>query len=105
MLNLQFVLLWLARGKNQVHDIIAHFFIHMNLVHQLARVQDFVEGNDGVDLCLRGRERHAIKDLPLLGKRRVVEQHLEHEPVHLRFRQRIRPLLVNRVFGRQYQER
>ena len=45
------------------------------------------------------------RDLDLLVFRRVVELDQEHEPVELRFGQRIRAFLLDRVLRRQHEER
>ena len=56
--------------------------------------------------CVSGRgERHAVENLALLLEGRIIQQHLEHEAVHLRFGQRIGAFLVNRVLRGQHQER
>ncbi len=105
MLQVQLVSLRLARRENQVHHIITHLFVHMNLVHQLARLQDFIQGHHRLDLCLRRREGHAVQNFALLLERGIIEQHLEHEAVHLRFGQRISAFLIDRVLRSQHQER
>ena len=50
----------------------------------------------------RGRQPHDV-ELFFLG--RVADHDVEHEPVELRFGQRIGPLLLDRVLGRQHEER
>ena len=45
------------------------------------------------------------EDLRFLGRRRIVQHILEHEAVHLRLRQLVRALLLDRVLGCQHQER
>ena len=55
--------------------------------------------------CFRAGERHAIQNFPLLRLVRIIEQHLEHEAVHLRFGQRIGAFLVNRIFRGEHEER
>jgi len=77
----------------------------MDLVHQLARLQNFLERDDGLDRRFRAGERHAIQNFPLLRLVRIIEDHLEHEAVHLRFGQWIRAFLVNRVFRGEHEER
>ena len=61
----------------------------------------------GVDRPAGGLERggHPLDDHELLRGRRVVDQHLEHEAVDLRLRQRIRALRLDRVLGRHHEER
>ena len=48
---------------------------------------------------------HPLDDDELLGRRRVADQHLEHEPVDLRLGQRVRALGLDRVLRRQDEER
>ena len=54
----------------------------------------------GVERC-----RHPLDDDELLGRRRIADQHLEHEPVDLRLGQRVRALRLDRVLGRHHEER
>jgi hypothetical protein len=49
--------------------------------------------------------RHPPQNQAFLVARGVRDDELEHKAVHLRFRQRIRPFLLNRVLRRQHQER
>ena len=49
--------------------------------------------------------RHAAHDLLLFVARRVADAELEHEAVDLRFGQRIRALLLDRVLRREDEER
>ena len=74
---------------------------------------------DLVDLGLEGDQAVAVEDLArrevaaqrpgddlgLLGGVRIVEQDLEHEPVELRLGQGIGPLGLDRVLGREHDER
>ena len=68
-------------------------------------MQNFFERDDGLNRCFRAGEGHAIQNFSLLGLVRIIEDHLEHEPVHLRFGQRIGAFLVNRVFRGEHEER
>ena len=58
----------------------------------------------GFDGCHGRGERHAIENLALLVEGGIVQQHLEHEAVHLGFGQRVGAFLVNRVLGREHEE-
>ena len=51
-----------------------------------------------------GAGRHPVEDFTLFPPLRVGHDQLEHEPVDLRLRQRIRALMLDRVLGRQHQE-
>ena len=51
------------------------------------------------------RVRHPLDDRELLGRRRVADEDLEHEPVDLRLGQRVRALGLDRVLGREHEER
>ena len=51
------------------------------------------------------RARYPSHDLMLLVVRRVFDQQLEHEPVDLRFRERVGTLLFNWVLRGQHHER
>jgi hypothetical protein len=60
--------------------------------HDLARI--------GLVRARRGRD-----DLLLLDVRRVSHRDVEHEPIELRFRERIRSLELDRILGREHEER
>ena len=49
--------------------------------------------------------RHAVQNLAFFPLAGVLHLQLEHEPVHLGFRQRIGPLLFNGILGGEHQER
>ncbi len=48
---------------------------------------------------------HALDDDELLGGGRVIDEHLQHEPVDLRLGQRVGPVGLDRVLRRHHQER
>ena len=101
----QLVLLWVARREDDVDDVVAHFFIHMDAVHDLARGEDVVELDHALHVEIRPRERHRVEDAPLLLERRVAHEHLQHEAVHLRLGQRVGAFLIDRIFRREHEER
>src|SRR5580700_10847460 len=98
MLDIEFVTLGLARGEDEMDDVIPNFVIDVDLIDQLAGALDFLEFNDARDVVLRRSERHLVENLALLLKGRVANDDLEHEAIHLRLRQRISSLLVNWIF-------
>ena len=51
------------------------------------------------------RRRHALDDHELLRRARIVDQHLEHEAVDLRLRQRVGAFRLDRVLRRHHEER
>ena len=51
------------------------------------------------------RRRHALDDDELFGRRGVSDQYLQHEPVDLRFGQRVGAFGLDRVLRRHHQER
>ena len=69
-----------------------------------ARVQDRLRRRDVLDGD-RLAARHAAHDLLLFVARRIADAQLEHEAVDLRFGQRIRALLLDRVLRREHEER
>ena len=60
-------------------------------------------GEDGADL--RGRAQRALDDRGLLGRRRVADDDLHHEPVDLGLGQRVGALGLDRVLGGHHEER
>ena len=59
----------------------------------------------GLTSFLGDGEGHFVENLPLFLKCRITDDDFEHEPVHLRLRQRIGPFLINRVLGGEDQKR
>ena len=45
------------------------------------------------------------KNLPLLLGRRILDDDVEHEPIELRFGQRVGAFLLDRVLGREHEQR
>ena len=54
---------------------------------------------------LRRRRERALDDGQLVAEVRVVDDHLHHEAVDLRLRERVRPLSLDRVLRREDEER
>ena len=104
MFHVQVVFLRLACGEDHLYNVIAHLVVHVNPVHQLPRLEDFLQPDHRLDRGGGGGEGHAVQDFSFFGFRGIVENHLEHEPVHLRFGQRIGALLINGIFRGQHKE-
>ena len=56
-------------------------------------------------LISAGATRHAPHDLKLFVGIGIADRELEHEAIDLRFRQRVRALLLDRILSREHQER
>jgi len=86
--------------RRVLHDVLAHSDARDELLHieenlrveELARLGGLASGRRGEDALL-------------FLKRRIVDLDVEHEAVELRFRERIRSLLVDRVLRRDDEER
>ena len=61
--------------------------------------------NDCADVGRTGRARHEFENLSLFIARRIADFQFEHEAVNLRFRQRIRAFLLNRILRGQNEKR
>ena len=105
MLQVQLVIRRLPGGEDNLYDVIPHVLMHLDLIHQLARAQNFLNGHQRPHLGIRPRKGHRVQNLPLLRKIRIPDHHLEHEAVHLRLGQRIRTFLINRILRGQHQKR
>ena len=96
--------LGIARGSHQADAVILQAVIHVHA------------GERGLGLAQRlgGQHRHhlgevaghgAVEDLPLLDRRGVVDADLRHEAVGLGLGQRIGAFLLDRILGREHEER
>lgn len=54
--------------------------------------------------CSREVRGGVRQDAPFIVEIRVVDDDVEHEPIELRFRQRVRALLLDRVLGGQHKQ-
>jgi hypothetical protein len=72
---------------------------------RLPRSQDCLRRGDTLHRRDRLAARHPPENLLLLLTRRVADVQLEHEAVHLRFRQRIGAFLLDRVLRGEDEER
>lgn len=94
-----------TRSHHDVDDVILDAVVHGNFVDHCARGGDVLGLHHGRDLGWRGCARHAIKNQPLLARRRIAHHELEHESVDLRLGQRIGSFLLDRILRCQYEER
>ena len=77
---------------------------HRHAAHEPLQFQNLVAAQDRNDFVHDERCRPS-GDLELLVEARVLDEHLEHEPVLLRFGQRVGPFLLDRVLRGQDEER
>ena len=105
LLDVQPVLLRLPRREHDVHDVFLDLVININLVHHRPRTKNVLRRNHRLHLNQLLRERHPLENLKLILPVGIDDLQFEHEPVHLRLRQRIRPLLLDGILRRQDQER
>ena len=92
----------LARGRDQLDGILDQRRIDIDAVRRLLQGQQLL----GVDRLLHRLEGagHPLDDDELLGGRGITDQHLEHEAVDLRFRQRIGAFRLDGVLGGHHQK-
>ena len=92
-----------ARRGRDLHRPADQRRVDVHLGRALLQHDQLVERED---LRQLGRRlERAGDDGQLLVVRRVVDEHLQHEPVDLRLRQRVRALRLDRVLGREDEER
>ena len=101
---LQAALRGFSRCENKLDDIALDLAVHINRFGRTARLQNLLGSHDGLGPGHRPRA-HAAHDFELFVAVRVPHRQLEHEAVHLRFGERVRPLLVDRVLRGEHQER
>ncbi len=95
----------IARGADEIHDVILHLVVHVDVIDDLAGVEDLF------GLYYRGRGwragsfGHGLENLPLLGARGIADFQFQHEAVDLRFGQRISAFLLDRVLRGEHEKR
>ena len=94
----------LARREHDVDHVVLHAIIHVDVTHHVARLHDLFDAGDRFDLR-RHRAGRAIDDLPLFLPGRVADLHHHEKAIHLRFRQRIRAFLLDRILRGEDDER
>ena len=77
---------WMARGKDEVDDVILDLVVHVNGVDDFAGFKNLFGCDDWLHSEVLAGLGHAIHDLALFFLARVTDGELEHEPVDLRFR-------------------
>ena len=95
--------LWVARRKDDAHDVVLHGVVHVDLPHG---------GTGALDGGRRGElARHrrlldgvAVHDYALLVLRRVADDDLHHEAVDLGFRKAVGAFVLDRILRRQHGE-
>src|SRR5918999_2497018 len=92
-----------AGSVNEIEDVLLDSPIGVHRASLLPSCEHLV----GTEYCSSyrlGTVGHAIKDLSFLQPSGVGHHELEHESVHLRLRQGVGALMLDRVLGREHQE-
>ena len=94
----------LPRREHEVDNVLLDLRVEVDRVGHVARAADVLRTHHRLD---RGplATGHPAHDLHLLLAVRIVHAELQHEAVDLCLRQRVRPLLFDRVLGRQDKKR
>ena len=101
----ELVLVGLAGGVHDVHDVLLDLLIHVHLAHQLAGVQDVIGAHHFLRLWIATGTYVLSDDQLLLLLARVIQHHLQHEAVGLGLRQWVGPFLFDRVHRGHHEER
>ena len=94
----------LARGRDELDDIALEFVVDVHGVRLGSPGADVVERGHGAHR-LRVGDGEAVEDPQLLLPRRIADAHFHQEAVHLRDRQRVGALGVERIHRRHHDER
>jgi hypothetical protein len=89
----------LARGPDDVHNVVLYAIIDVNAVDHTACGDDLPGVNHWINSQIRRRSRHQVENVSLLRLLRITNVQFEHETVELCFRQLISSFLFNRVLG------
>src|SRR6266496_2170980 len=89
---------------NYLDDIIHDPLVHVEIGDAAARGEDRLWSRD-VPNRNRVAARHPAENLLLLLTRRISDMQLEHEPIDLRFGERICSFLLDRILRRENEER
>ena len=103
--QVELVGLRLARGEDDVDDVVLDLVVDVDLVDQGARAEDLVGGHHGADALVVPRHRHPVEDLALLLARGIADAELQHEAVDLGLGEGVGPLLLDRVLRGEDEER
>ena len=95
----------LPRLEDDVEDVVADLLVAVHLLQRGPQRLDVGGRADGLRLGRDGILGEALHYAALVGLRRRLYKALEHEAVNLRLGERIRALLLDRVLGREHEER
>ncbi len=96
----------LAGRRDELHDVAAHARVDVNLLDDALHLEQRRAVDDLPQLDLVGTPvEPPLEHLPLVVRRRVAEARPQHEAVELRLRERIGALVLDRVLGREDEER
>ena len=93
-----------ARRPDKRHRIFHHMVRDRNTAHNLLEIQNLLSGENGIEIDVEHRGRE-LEDLLFLLLGGIVDVDHEHEPVELRLRKRIGPLLLDGILRPQDKER
>jgi hypothetical protein len=91
-----------AGGRDQLHRVLHQGRVHVDLPALALQLRELLGAGHRHDVD--GRAGDALHDHEFLFVGRVVHQHLHHEAVDLRFRQRVGALGLDRVLRGHHQE-
>ncbi len=97
--------LLLARGAYELHDPAVEHVVDVDVLGRGTQIVDFVERHGRLQLVQGMSEALLLQDLQLVLHVRVAERRAQEEAVELRLGQRERALVLDRVLGRDEQER
>jgi hypothetical protein len=95
----------LARGADEVDDPTLDDRIDVDVLHGTAELLDLLEREHRLHVREWMAVPLLVQDLELVGRVGVAERRAQEEAIELRLRQRERPLVLDRVLGREQQER
>src|SRR6185369_171402 len=100
----ELVFLRIARGENEMDDVVADLVVHVERVDDGAGGEDLVEVDDALDVEVGLGESHGVEDAALFREVRIIDHDLEHEAVDLRLGERVGAFLVDGVFRGEHEE-
>ena len=92
-------------AADHVDDVVLHLVVDVNVVDDLACLEDVLNGDDLLSLRRGTGAAHEVEDLAFFIAVRVADLYLEHEAVDLRLGQGVGALLVDRILGGQHEKR
>ena len=95
----------IARREDDVHDVILHLVVDVDVADDAARGDDVFGGDDRLHVPARLGDGHGVQNRALFGAVRIADDHLQHEAIDLRLGQRISAFLLERVLRRENEER